>query len=409
MGPVLIFDKSFLQSLNPDESAWLDHFFLTNITPIFYVETLADLEKEIRNGRTPEQVVGNLAYKTPDSKSKPNVHHLTLLTAELDGQWIDMRFGRPIIAGAKKVQRKNKTGFIVPPSPEEEALSRWGQEQFIELERSLAANWRAALNAVDNEQLYRNARELVEKKGKPKTLSQAKDFAITLLKEADQEALLITGMKIFGISEDIQENALVRWRRSQRSSITEVFPYLGYLLTVEYFFYVAVGCDLISKDRASHKVDLAYLYYLPFCMVFTSNDKLHLQIVPLFLNPQQTCFQGTDLKADLTKLDAYYSTFPPEVKNQGMYKFASQPPLDQDFLISKLWRKYMNVTGIATLDHDAAPTEEQAEIVSCLNEFQREAISSSSDFDADESDVIIIERSVLLQKGKWRRFPPEVN
>jgi hypothetical protein len=33
MGPTLIFDKSLLQSLNPDESALLDHFFLCNITP----------------------------------------------------------------------------------------------------------------------------------------------------------------------------------------------------------------------------------------------------------------------------------------------------------------------------------------------------------------------------------------
>jgi len=27
MEPMLIFDKSFLESLNPDEAAWLDNFF----------------------------------------------------------------------------------------------------------------------------------------------------------------------------------------------------------------------------------------------------------------------------------------------------------------------------------------------------------------------------------------------
>lgn len=65
-GPTLIFDKSTLQSLSVDESVWLDNFFTTNITPLFFVETLADLEKKVRQGRTPEQIVGNLAYKTPD-------------------------------------------------------------------------------------------------------------------------------------------------------------------------------------------------------------------------------------------------------------------------------------------------------------------------------------------------------
>jgi len=66
MGPTLIFDKSALQGLSVDESMWLENFFITNITPLFFVETLADLEKEVRAGRTPEDIVGNIALKTPD-------------------------------------------------------------------------------------------------------------------------------------------------------------------------------------------------------------------------------------------------------------------------------------------------------------------------------------------------------
>lgn len=45
MGPILIFDKSALQGLRLRETALLNTLFLTNITPLFYVETLADLEK----------------------------------------------------------------------------------------------------------------------------------------------------------------------------------------------------------------------------------------------------------------------------------------------------------------------------------------------------------------------------
>ena len=44
-GPTLIFDKSALQALSLDEAVWLDHYFLSNVTPVFFVETLADLEK----------------------------------------------------------------------------------------------------------------------------------------------------------------------------------------------------------------------------------------------------------------------------------------------------------------------------------------------------------------------------
>ena len=46
-------DKSFLRPLSIDEAVWFDHFFLTNIAPVFFVERLADIEKSVRTGRDP--------------------------------------------------------------------------------------------------------------------------------------------------------------------------------------------------------------------------------------------------------------------------------------------------------------------------------------------------------------------
>ena len=134
MGPVLIFDKSFLESLNPDEAALLDQFFLSNITPLLFIETLADLEKQVRRGRTPEGVVGSLAYKTPDINSQPNAHHRTLIAGELSGSGeIDMRFGRPIVSGGKHTELEGRTGIVFEQPPEEEALN----SKFVGLSRLL--------------------------------------------------------------------------------------------------------------------------------------------------------------------------------------------------------------------------------------------------------------------------------
>jgi hypothetical protein len=47
IGPILLFDKSILQSLSLDEAVWLDTFYYPNITPLFFVETLGDLEKDV--------------------------------------------------------------------------------------------------------------------------------------------------------------------------------------------------------------------------------------------------------------------------------------------------------------------------------------------------------------------------
>jgi hypothetical protein len=42
-GPSPIFDKSSIESFNLDEAVLMDHFYMSTITPVFYVECLADL------------------------------------------------------------------------------------------------------------------------------------------------------------------------------------------------------------------------------------------------------------------------------------------------------------------------------------------------------------------------------
>ena len=86
------------------------------------------------------------------------------------------------------------------------------------------------------------------------------------------------------------------------------------------------------KGKADNKVDIAYLYYLPFCHVFVSKDNLHKRVVPLFMRDDQSFIDADELKADLQKLDAHYSALPDEVRNSGFHKFAKYPPEDTSFL-----------------------------------------------------------------------------
>src|SRR5689334_1569602 len=124
MGPITIFDKSALQALSLDEAVWFDAFFSANVVPMFYVETLADLEKEVSAGRTPEEVVGRLAEKTP-SDAYPNAHHRQLILAELAGNEITMT-GQVIIgAGRRMTQPDGRYGVHVEEFHEESALQRW--------------------------------------------------------------------------------------------------------------------------------------------------------------------------------------------------------------------------------------------------------------------------------------------
>ena len=105
VGPITLFDKSFLQALSVDESVWFDHFFLPVICPLFFVATLADLTKQQRSGssRTPEDEVRVIADKTPVLSGVPCVHHSQLCIANLLGHQAP-HFGQIPLAGGRPVR-----------------------------------------------------------------------------------------------------------------------------------------------------------------------------------------------------------------------------------------------------------------------------------------------------------------
>jgi len=254
-GPILIFDKSTLESLNADEAVWLDNFFSTNITPLFFIETLADLEKQVRGGRTPEQVVGNLSYKTPDMQSSPNVHHQRLLEAELYGLETIPMDGRPIISGGSPVTLNGKTGIIFRRSKEEEALIRWQAHEFLALERLIAKSWRRSLSDVNYEKAYKFFQNWFPSGTKPRSLQQVKVLADDNIDGRDQGKTLEFGMILLGIPREARNQITARWQRAGEPAIRGFAPYFRYVLSVELFFYLAIASDLISRDRPTNKVD----------------------------------------------------------------------------------------------------------------------------------------------------------
>lgn len=146
-GPVLIFDKSSLESLTLDEAVLLDNFYTSNVVPLFFVECLADLERAmVRMKSTPEQLVGSLATRTPDMQACANVHHLSILQEELLGRFdLDSVLLRPVRSGGRPVQLGDSKGMVFLATQEEEAVQRWARREFLELERGIARGWRRML------------------------------------------------------------------------------------------------------------------------------------------------------------------------------------------------------------------------------------------------------------------------
>ena len=110
MGPITLFDKSFLQPLRLDEAVWFDAFFIPVICPLFYVETLANLAKTHTN-RTSDTEVRIIAEKTPELSGSPCLFHKQLTTMNLLGDDVPMD-GRIFRPGGRYVTGGGQTGIV---------------------------------------------------------------------------------------------------------------------------------------------------------------------------------------------------------------------------------------------------------------------------------------------------------
>jgi hypothetical protein len=204
-----------------------------------------------------------------------------------------------------------------------------------------------------------------------------------------------------------------RWKEEGGPALRQYAPYTAHCLLVDVFFHVAVDKRLISPDRPSNRTDMAYLYYLPFAMMFVSNDKLHKRTAQLFLNAKQQFVSGDELKADLHCLDAYYSALPEDEKAQGLFRIASVPPNDDAFLTTRIWKRFgLNIErGARPFNHNEnkdANDQIVAKMRKMVDMAKAQRGGTFSPAELGDPDAISIERLVPLKRGKWRIMPPGV-
>jgi len=409
-GPLTIFDKSFLQSLNPDEAFWFDNFFRTIITPLFFVETLADLEKQVAQGKTPEQVVGEIAYKTPEMNCVPNVHHFNLLMSNLLGYPVETK-RRPIIAGGIPKVSEKGYGLFFKEFPELEALSRWQDDKFIETEREFAKEWRIALENPGFESTISMVGNIVPKGQRFSDIKAIKEFVDTYLSSTISDHFLLL-FELFQVPQNARPQIVQRWESSGKPSLKEFAPFAYHVFSVDVFFYLSLAHGHIAKERASNKVDIAYLYYLPFSHILVSNDRLHIRTVPLFLEKDQQFIEGSKIKPDLHALNAYYETLPEEVKQEGAIRFASYPPQKMATLIHTLWDQYLPIWR----KHDdedrkkpLQPLKTESKFMERLNAVETGPVyTGTNPISSDDAEYVTISRKVHPRKGQWRTVPKEV-
>lgn len=407
MGPTIIFDKSTLQSISIDESVFLQQFFLTNLTPLFYVETLGDLDLEKhKSGKPIIDVISELSAKVPSTGIFPNVHHARLLVGNLIGLPVEMD-GRTIRdGGQEKIDPEGNIGIHYSESPEEIALRRWNKKEYSEIEQLFSGEWRRTLSNISFDIVLAIVKNIAPINKEFKNPSQIKDFVDKYVKSNEKE-LLYLAFELLGLPEKYYHQAQKRWNQSSTLSFEEFAPYTAFALKVDLFFYLNMLKGFESKERSSHIVDLSYLYYLPFCNVFVSNDKLHKRIAPFFIRKNQIFVDGRDFKKGLGELDKYYTPFIDEIAEKGMMGFASQPPTDLNNKITEIWDGIFPNWRKSTSNKKiiSPKPEEDKRLVEYLQKVQKESKALPHSTPSDEVHHVIMTHKVKVQKGKWRILP----
>ena len=330
-----IFDKSFIHAINADEAAVFDVHFMSNITPLFFVEVLADLEKtNLESGR--EALVKSLAGKTPDWRSYANIPHHDLVAMELMGHPIELR-RVPAIRGGRKVHTSDGPGTIFDEFPELKAKSRWRAGVFGPEEYATARAWRAMLQAAPTQ-----AAGLLSGSANRFTfadLSAVKRYVDQIVDPDNSRFGTLKGaLELLGVSAEAQGDIVTRWKAAGGPPLREFAPYTAHVVSVDLFRLLAMASGLISIDKSSNFADIAYLHYLPFCEIFVSSDKLHRRCVPLFLAHGQAFVWGPDLRPHLAALVEGYLK-EPDIETAGLVGVSERTKFPAGTFIGDLVRQ----------------------------------------------------------------------
>jgi hypothetical protein len=404
-----LFDKSFLQSLSVDESVWFDQHFMPVVCPVFYVETLADLALTPNDAAFAEREVSKIADKFPQMSGYPCASHFTMIVGDLLGEAAPMD-GRVPIPGGRHVKSGERRGIVFDESPEALAFGRWQRGEFLALERLYASGFRRALAELNLTAQRDILRSFGIDQKIVKSLADAKAIAAGMANGNDKRfERLRVAVTLFDVPAHLHESILRRWHESGCPPLSEFAPYAAYALTVELFLQMALANpNLMSTERPSNRMDIAYLFYLPFSQVFVSSDKLHRKCAPLFLREDQQFVWGIDLKAYLKRINAHYLTLPESERERGVMAFAHLPPKTGDFLTAQIYDRFgkhwREGSYEVALDDDARKA--LADEICALTE-STETIAVPDDPDDPSLNMRSLARRVYKRKGTWWQLPKD--
>ncbi len=331
MGPTIILDKSTLQGLTGnDEVVLLRQYFIVNIVPVLLREIGADLrKKKVRT--SPEKEIRDLSRKLSQLDSIVCPELIQMVQIELLGDEVVPLNGQVPLFGEFSTDEAGNTILVARQLKVEDDVLRWQLQRYKDEDYADADAWRLSTDEKSLERLRNENKDLIlqlkEYDDLPKLLAYvdrmlAAPEAASLLMEVFQTLSQLNALEFAKVVE--------RWERAGKPPLAQFVPYSFYCIRVTLFHHMGLLRGFFTT-RAKDLYDLQYVYYLPFCHVFSSSDNFLRAIVPTLMRKDQVFVVGSDLKADLNRAVTC-------LRSEGKAEVqTSHPPSDS--LVHRIWEQ----------------------------------------------------------------------
>lgn len=335
-----MFDKSFLQMLSPDEVLELSLYFKFVGTPLLIREIISDLKKKPTERSLPEQVVSALASKMWKAHGLQPANFRKLCIASLCCTFYVPMFGQvPVDPDTPNVFIvENGQGIIYDSTPEQEMWQRWEYGDFTTDDVQSATAWRAGVQSLNLHAVGKQWKEFAKDRfGAARNLPELIVLVNKMLDDFDENIqfkLLLMLMAFLDVPIPAARWATMLFNAGLMPRVKDLCPYAASVLRLYLTFIGGLGRGFIGP-RPSHYVDLQYLFYAPFCMVFVSSDKFHREMWPATAG-ENTFIWGPDLKKELQqRIEMRSKMTEPEKQQQRFPSFPKELP---DSPIHRVWQ-----------------------------------------------------------------------
>jgi len=354
------------------------------------MEILGDLKKEAQEGKAPpKDRVKDFAKKLFPMETVVNLHYKVLLKGDLLGNPISFD-GRPHVGIKKAVASESgMRGYLIEETEEEKSIYKWKDGNFTEADHELSALWR--MTTTEEGLLERLKKSLnPDSTIKFADFQELNKFVIEIITSpATQEFLLISLFQNYDIDAMTSVQIFGRWNQEGKPLIKDFAPFAFHCLKVDTLFLFGLTSGLIGT-RPTNRVDLEYLYYLPFGNIFTSNDKVHKNLVPLLLQDYQKFIVGPELKEDLKNIVAFLNTLEIEERR----KFKNVPPIIDSSITFQLWKEYFNYPEKSNWNREISDREKEM-MKEKMKEFERALDGESINLESGEDAEFVIKKFLL--------------